>query len=112
MPNVGPRLIRPLIVALMVAGPAILPALAYASPPDPSWVPGIYDAADFDDVVVLVVSAAGNIGPAILADDRPVPLLLGSLPQTTEGGCLVLRLSQIRPRAPPLPVVARPLSTG
>ena len=32
-----------------------LPALAHASPPDPSWIPGIYDDADLDDDVVTLV---------------------------------------------------------
>ena len=29
-------------------------ALAYASPPDPLWLPGIYDGADHDDEVALL----------------------------------------------------------
>lgn len=37
---------------------ALVP-LAYASPPDPMWIAGIYDDADFDEVVVAVVSACG-----------------------------------------------------
>ena len=36
------------------------PSLAYASPPDPSWIPGIYDDADFDDVVGLATSGASS----------------------------------------------------
>src|SRR5215469_15158063 len=31
--------------------------LAYASPPDPTWLAGVYDQADFDDVVCLLTSA-------------------------------------------------------
>ena len=34
---------------------AILPAIAFASPPDPSWIAGIYDGADGDDIVSLVL---------------------------------------------------------
>ncbi len=33
---------------------AVLVPLAYASPPDPIWIAGIYDNADYDDVVGLV----------------------------------------------------------
>src|SRR5580765_2633410 len=33
-----------------------LSVLAYASPPDPSWVRGVYDDADFDDVVCLILA--------------------------------------------------------
>ncbi len=33
--------------------------LAYASPPDPTWVAGIYNDGDYDDAVVALVSVAG-----------------------------------------------------
>ena len=36
-----------------------LVALAYCSPPDPTWVSGVYDNADYDDVVGLVTDGAG-----------------------------------------------------
>jgi hypothetical protein len=43
-----------------------LVAFAHASPPDGAWQPGIYDDADFDDVVDFIVSLS-----AVPAD--PVP---------------------------------------
>ena len=33
--------------------------LAYASPPDPSWISGIYDYHDYDDVVGMVTDGTG-----------------------------------------------------
>src|SRR5438445_12711517 len=33
--------------------------LAYASPPDPTWIPGIYDRGDFDDAVLALLSIYG-----------------------------------------------------
>jgi hypothetical protein len=33
-----------------------LVAFAHASPPDQTWQPGIYDDADFDDVIDFIVS--------------------------------------------------------
>lgn len=33
--------------------------LAYASPPDPSWIHGIYDDRDYDDIVAMVTGGAG-----------------------------------------------------
>src|SRR5215471_16043654 len=41
-------------VALILIAP-----IALASPPDPSWVSGIYDGADGDDVVSLIYDTAG-----------------------------------------------------
>ena len=37
---------------------ALVP-LAYGSPPDPTWVSGFHDDADYDDVVGLVTDGAG-----------------------------------------------------
>jgi hypothetical protein len=51
------------IVALALT---TLPALAYASPPDETWIRGLYDNADYDDVVSLATSALvtqGSLGP-------------------------------------------------
>ena len=37
----------------------LLPAIAFAIPADPSWIAGIYDGADSDDIVSLVYETAG-----------------------------------------------------
>ena len=42
-----------LLVLLMIAPVT----LAHAAPPDPTWFAGVYDQADFDDVVGLLTSA-------------------------------------------------------
>ena len=94
--------VRSLIIALMLAGTVTLPALAYASPPDPSWLAGIYDEADHDDVVVLVMSATGNIGFTVLAGVQELPPLIGGMPQTTEDASAPFLRSPAHPRAPPL----------
>jgi len=93
---------RVLLVALVLIVPATLPALAYATPPDPSWIDGIYDDADYDDVVVLVTSGTGNVGPAILADFQPIPPLVSDPPPSTEKAILTLSAAAVRPRAPPV----------
>ena len=36
-----------------------LVAFAHANPPDQTWQPGIYDDADFDDVIARIVSLSG-----------------------------------------------------
>jgi hypothetical protein len=50
-----------------------LAGLAYASSPDPSWIPGVYDDADFDDVIGLVELGAGLVVSVDPTDARPVP---------------------------------------
>jgi len=54
----------------------LLPTIAFASPPDPSWVAGIYDGADGDDIVSLLYeTAAANVA---------VPSHIGPLPCVAE----------------------------
>jgi hypothetical protein len=48
-------------------------ALAHASPPDETWQPGIYDDADFDDVVLLITSLTGATPEAPVALARRTP---------------------------------------
>src|SRR5215469_18348007 len=43
-----------MLLALLIIVPI---TLAHASPPDQIWLAGVYDQADFDDVVGLLTSA-------------------------------------------------------
>lgn len=76
-PPVPSRSIQQAIVAALpiVLTLILLPTLAFASPPDPSWVAGFYDGADGDDIVSLVyeTSAANHTAPSHLG---PLPCLL------------------------------------
>src|SRR5215472_15643485 len=55
-----------IVVALI-----LLPAIAFASPPDQLWIAGIYDGADADDIVTLVYESTG----VEAASTRPVAML-------------------------------------
>jgi len=95
---IGSRVTLVASVGLLVA---LLPALAYGSPPDPSWIQGVYDDADYDDVVILATSASGNFAPGGGAALLPIAPLAWALPELTETiahGCLA---SSAQPRAPP-----------
>ena len=48
-----------------------LAALAHASPPDETWLPGIYDDADFDDVITLITSSSAAPPDALPCLARP-----------------------------------------
>ncbi len=77
------------LVALAVVGVlACSPLMAYADPPDPTWIPGFWDDADLDDAIARVTStfsvaethALGTLEPHWVpvwtvpaADDRPAP---------------------------------------
>jgi hypothetical protein len=65
-----------------------LAAFAHASPPDQTWQPGIYDDADFDDVIGIIVSWSGiapesflgALGPLAVAAAAIAPPEPGDLP--------------------------------
>ena len=64
------------VVPLVVLILPLLTPMAYASPPDPSWIYGLYDGGDFDDVVVLVTSGAGvvELGAVVDVSTAPPPV--------------------------------------
>jgi hypothetical protein len=68
---------RALFILLPIAPALILlPAIAFASPPDPSWIAGIYDGADGDDIVSLVYETSAASAP-VLSQVGPLPCLPG-----------------------------------
>jgi hypothetical protein len=56
-----------ILVAILLG----LVPLAYASPPDQTWLAGFYDNADYDDVVVFATSAAAAVEHAPLLPVQP-----------------------------------------
>jgi hypothetical protein len=89
-----------LAVLLLLAVGGLTP-LAYASPPDPAWIRGIYDGADYDDVVDLVTSAAAATSPVLLVDRRQAPPVVGPAPQLRDDPVPTCPLSSLQSRAPP-----------
>lgn len=86
----------------------LLPSIAFATVPDPMWVPGIYDALDGDDVVSVITETAASqveisylLRAAVLSEEALIrearkygssPLHLASRgpPQTQPRTCHVL----------------------
>ena len=90
-----------LLVVLLLLAPVALPGLAHASPPDPTWIQGIYDDADGDDIVALIASGTGHL-PAAAPTDLPfIARLVARLTPTLERMPLGLWASAASPRAPP-----------
>src|SRR5499425_2444561 len=78
---------RPACLSMLLALLLIAPvALAHASPPDQTWFAGVYDEADFDDVVGLLTSAleatdatvAPEAGPCLVLASRLCPARVAS----------------------------------
>ena len=92
-----------LLVVLLLLAPVALPGLAHASPPDPTWIQGIYDDADGDDIVSLIASGTGHLPPAAPTDLPFIARLVARLTPTLERMPLGLWASAASPRAPPAP---------
>ena len=71
-------------------------AMAHASPPNPSWIAGIYDESDFDDVVALVTQAASSIHTTSQDDRSPEPVVVEFLGPISEQAPLSSPLSPTR----------------
>jgi hypothetical protein len=59
--------------------------LAHASPPDPTWIGGFYDDADYDDAVLALLAIDGlTSGPVVVlaAAELMQPLHAPPLPPT------------------------------
>ncbi len=86
----------PIVLALM-----LLPSIAFASPPDPSWIAGFYDGADGDDIVSLVyeTSAAKTAAPSHIG---PCPCLSEISLEGMVRGAAARHFTRA-PRAPPIP---------
>ena len=54
---------RRTLVLLVALALGVLPALALASPTDPLWIGGVYDAGDWDDAVLASAFNDGVAGP-------------------------------------------------
>ena len=93
---------RVLLVALIAVAPLTLVTLAHASPPDPSWVPGIYDDADHDDVVIFLTSETGEVR-VVTTPHPPIHLAAGRVAPPNERVDPVVAVRATRSRAPPAP---------
>ena len=51
--------LRRSVLLLVVGAMLALGVLAYASPPDPDWISGLWDNGDYDDIILLVTSGVG-----------------------------------------------------
>ena len=90
-----------LAVAALLGLLSTLGALANASPPDPGWIGGFYDAADDDDVILAVtgMDQASGLEPPL--DVEPHAIHLGTVVLPPRQPEHAFALSAPAVRAPP-----------
>ena len=89
-----------LVVLLLCSSISVTP-LAFAYPPDPSWISGIYDGDDQDDAVSLVTSASSTVARPPLDSSRPLTVQVGSAVRPHECVLVDGERSSVHTRAPP-----------
>ena len=90
------RLLGLFLVALMSS----LTPLAHASPPDQHWLGGLYDNADYDDVVLAVADGVASI-ELHPAHDSEIDEATVAVVLSAERVHAAPRHSPNAPRAPP-----------
>src|SRR5213594_4714019 len=97
------KVMIPRLIGLgLVAAILTLAPFTHASPPDPTWIAGLYDNADFDDVVLFITSGLGGIQPSLAWSPRVVALVVGVVPSVAISVPTSVSVASAPSRAPPL----------
>ena len=89
------------VVVCLVAGLSALAPLALASPPDPIWIGGLFDAGDSDDVIVAATSAEGASDDAAPHAVTACLVMVGIVPSVDAIAVAGSGLPVFQGRAPP-----------
>ncbi len=76
--------------------------LAYANPPDPTWIAGFWDDADYDDVVILITSTASVAETRSLCALEPHWVPIWAIPLADDRLTPSPARPSPQPRGPPL----------
>jgi|SRR5215470_2777427 len=90
------------VAGLLVALIVVLAPMAWASPTDPTWVKGMYDDADFDDVVSYLTCGMTGIVVLPVVDIVTVTAFFDASPLLHDLFPELRPASSRSPRAPPL----------
>jgi hypothetical protein len=92
------------VIPLVLLGTLLtLNPVARASPPDQTWIAGVYDNADYDDVVRAVSAAVASLGLRPPLDSRAFDAVRAFTPQIDEARCATRAPWSYHTRPPPAP---------
>ena len=78
-----------------------LPMATVALPPDPVWIPGLYDGADYDDCLAVFDSPSVGVTPRFRVDLAPPQLTGERVVLAISGGPPVRLALSTASRSPP-----------
>jgi hypothetical protein len=96
-------MMRRLLLLLLAGAMVALTPAAHASPPDQTWIGGLYDNADYDDAVLAVIASIASLDRQPLHDPQDVDLVIAFVLALDESLRTPPPLSSNRTRAPPTP---------
>jgi hypothetical protein len=89
------------LAAVIAIALLALRSLAFASPPDPSWIAGFWDDADYDDVVNLITSTSASPVSHPPVVPSPSIKVVSLITATDDQPVAVPAPLLLQPRAPP-----------
>ena len=89
------------VVALAMGLVVLLRLAAHACPADPSWIAGLSDDTDFDDVIQHVLTGTAD-APAVPKVSTPPPRFLRLVAADTADGPAAAARAALPTRAPPV----------
>ena len=90
-----------LLVVLLAGAMLVLTPAAHASPPDQTWIPGLYDNADYDDAVLAVVAIIASLNLQPLHDPQCFDFVVGFVLRIDESLHATPSPSSNHTRSPP-----------
>jgi hypothetical protein len=93
--------LRGLLAIVILGLVAFLRPMAFASPPDQSWLGGFFDDADYDDVILLIMGASPAATIDVVPDTSPAVVVVVPVAEAGEESAPTPLLSSHDTRAPP-----------
>ena len=90
------------LIGLLIGLTLALTPVAYADPPDDTWIGGFWDDDDFDTVVIAIVSTVALPQQGSFDQVAPTLLVVGTVTEPAAVRALSAADSQHQPRSPPL----------
>ena len=94
--------LRASLAILLLGALLTLPSLAHASPTDPTWIPGLYDDNDYDDVILFIIGAVTAVDAHLADAVGLVAVCLGLITPSRPQSISARPRGSLSTRAPPL----------
>src|SRR5262245_25858288 len=92
---------RGAMAALLLSVLLTLPACAHATPTDPTWIAGLYDDSDYDDVILFIIGAVTAVDSQVADPNGLVTVSLGHIAPNRPRFVSARSVRSLSTRAPP-----------